>query len=107
MQLKFNSFPLQVTRDEILKIADMEAPRVGPKAITEGILLRAAQQMCPQHTVHHIVLFRGDAPLRKFMGIRRRFEDVTIEDSWEPWEKLTARQTRRPCASSRCGLTIR
>lgn len=48
----------------------------------------------------------GDAPLHKFVGIRRRFEDVVVEDQWEPWEKLTARQMRRPCSPSRCGLTI-
>lgn len=47
-----------------------------------------------------------DALLRGFVGIRRRFEDVVVEDRWAPWEKLPARKLRRPCTPSRYGMTI-
>lgn len=73
---------------------DIEAPRVGIRVITEGYLYEAVQRKCSQQIVYHLVLCRGmdrmvrhnlriapgKAPLRKFVGIRRRFEDVTAED---------------------------
>lgn len=108
--------------ENIMKAVDIEAPRVGIKVIQEGYLHQAVQRKCRDQRIHHLVLCRGmdrmvgpnlrlapgDAPLRKFVGIRRRFEDIPVEEQWEPWEKLTARQTRRPCPPSRCGrgLTI-
>ena len=122
---KMNSTQIQVLTsnpswEEIMQVVDLEAPRVGIRAITEGYPLEAVQRRCPQQVVHHLVLCRGmdrmvgpnmritpgRAPLRRFVSIRRRFEDVVAEEQWEPWERLTARQMRRPCAPSRCGLTV-
>ena len=110
----------KISWEDIMRQVDKEAPRVGPQVVTQGLILQAVQQMCPNHHVHHLVLCRGMdrmvgpnlkispgvAPLRKFIGIRRRFEEVVVEDTWEPWENLPARKLRRPCASSRCGLTV-
>lgn len=81
----------QVTWDDIMKAADSEAseaPRVGPKVVTEGHLIQAVQRLFPDHIFNHLVLRRGMdrmvgpdtkispgvAPLRKFACIRRRFE---------------------------------
>ena len=109
------------TWDEIMKAADEDAPRVGLKIVTEGALMEAIRLKCPDQIIHHLVLCRGMdrimvgpntriaegvAPLRKFACIRRRFEDVLVDDQWEPWEKLSARKMRRRCAPARCGLTI-
>lgn len=108
------------TWEEIMQVADEDAFRVGLKIVSEGALLEAIRLKCPDQIVHHLVLCRGMdrmvgpnvriaeglAPLRKFACIRRRFEDVIVEDHWEPWEKLSARKMRRKCAPARCGLTI-
>ena len=80
--------------EEIMQVVDLEAPRVGIRVITEGYLLDAVQRICPQQVVHHLVLCRGmdrmvgpnmriapgKAPLRRFVSIRRRFEDVVAEE---------------------------
>ena len=81
-----------------MKVVDQETPRVGIRVITEGFLLQAVQRKCPQQKVHHLVLRRGmdrmvgpnlklspgDAPLRRYVCIRRRFADVDVEEQWEP-----------------------
>lgn len=73
-----------LTWDTIMKAVDEEAPRVGPKVVTEGMLLQAVQRLCPQYIVNHLVLCRGMdrmvgpnmkispgiAPIRRFIGIR-------------------------------------
>ena len=122
---KSNSIQIQLltenpTWEDIMKAVDTEAPRVGIRVITEGYLLQAVQRKCKDKIINHLVLCRGMdrmvgpnlrlspgvAPLRKFIGIRRRFEEITEEDTWEPLGRLSARQMRRPCPLSRCGLTV-
>ncbi len=81
-----------------LRLADSAAPRVGLKVIEEGQLIDVIQALCPLHCIKHIVLCRGtdryigpsktmhpgEAPLRKRACIRRRFEDIQIDEEWEP-----------------------
>ena len=106
--------------DDIMKVADETAPRVGIRVLSDGPLVQAIQRKHPNHHINHLVLCRGmdrmvgphvrleqgQAPLRKFVCIRRRFESVEAEDQWEAWERFSARQMRRPCTPARCGLTI-
>lgn len=47
------------TWDDIVRVVDEEAPRVGPKAIKEGPILQAIQRKCPQQIVRHLVVCRG------------------------------------------------
>ena len=88
----------KITWEDIMRQVDKEAPRVGPQVVMQGLILQAVQQMCPHHHVHHLVLCRGMdhmvgpnlkispgvAPLRKFIGIRRRFEEVVVETRGNP-----------------------
>ena len=110
----------KVQWSDIMKAADATAPRVGPVVLEKGDLIDAVKRLCPEHIVRRIVLCRGtdrmlgpnhptipgEAPWRKMVCIRRRFEDVVVEPEWEQWERLSYRQLRRNCASARCNLTI-
>ena len=65
--------------------------------------MEVISKLCPQHQVHHLLVCRGTdryvgpscridrgvAGVRKRICIRRRFEDVHIDEEWEPWEKLS------------------
>ena len=92
-----------VSWSHVLQAADATAPRVGVRIIEEGLLKEAVQRLCPTHDVQHLVLCRGtdrmlgpnkslspgSAPFRKMACIRRRFEDVFVENDWEKWENLS------------------
>eukprot|EP00435_Cladocopium_sp_Y103_P055151 s532_g18.t1 len=105
---------------DVMKAVDATAPRVGPLVIEQGDLLEAVRKLCPEHTVRHVVVCRGtdrmlgpntqvvpgEAPLRKMICIRRRFEDISEEPQWERWEQLSNRQLRRNCTAARCNLTV-
>ena len=98
-----------VTWQEVLQEADKLAPRVGVKVIEHGELLHGVQRLCPTHKIKHVVLCRGtdrlmgpskklhprEAPFRKMVGLRRRFETVFVEDEWEQWERLSYRKLTR------------
>ena len=76
--------------------------------------------MCPNHRVVHLVLCRGTdryvgptksipkgvAPLRKRICIRRRHEDLDVDEEWEAWERLTFKGLRRKGVPARVSLTI-
>jgi hypothetical protein len=51
-------------------------------------------------------MMKGEAPVRKMICIRRRHEDLHVEEEWEPWEKLTQKGLRRKCVPARVNLTI-
>lgn len=103
-----------------MQCADKTAPRVGTLVVEEGTLFNMVQSLCPNHDISHLVLCRGtdrsvgpnkkmspgNAPLRKFACIRRRFEDVQVDSEWEPWEKLSYNALRRKTHAARVGLTI-
>ena len=42
--------------DEIMKVVGEEAPRVGPKIITEGPVIHAIQRKYTQQIVHHLMV---------------------------------------------------
>ncbi len=103
-----------------LHIADRTAPRVGIQIIDTGHLFQSVQKLCPNHDIHHLVVSRGTdrlvgpscqiakgkAPVRKRGCIRRRFEDIHVEDEWEPWEKLSVKALRRGGVAARVSVTI-
>ncbi len=103
-----------------LRLADPAAPRVGLKVIEEGQFIDVIQALCPKHWIKHIVLCRGtdryigpskpmhpgDAPLRKRVCIRRRFEDIQVDGDWEPWERLSQRALRRKGIPARVSIDI-
>ena len=103
-----------------LRLADSAAPRVGLKVIEQGQLIDVIQALCPQHNIKHIVLcrgtdryigpsktmFPGQAPLRKRACIRRRFEDIHVDDEWEPWAKLSQKGLRRTGVAARVSINI-
>ena len=78
------------------------------------------EKLHPNHQIHHVVLCRGTdryvgpsqtmpkgvAPLRKRACIRRRFEDIQVDDEWEPWERLTLKGLRRKGVAARVSLTV-
>jgi len=96
------------------------APRVGPLVIDTGEIIHEISMLCPEHEIKHVVLCRGtdrypgptrnvppgSAPLRKRICIRRKHEDVVVDDEWEPWEKLTFKGLRRKGTPARVSLTI-
>ena len=83
-----------VSWSDVLHAGNAVAPRVGVRVVEEGLLKNAVQRLCPNHDVQHLVLCRGtdrmlgpnkslspgSAPFRKMACIRRRFEDVVVED---------------------------
>ena len=109
-----------LTWSHVLIAADAVAPRVGVKVIETGELMEAAQTLCPNHIIQHLVLCRGtdrmvgpnkrlspgEAPFRRMICIRRRFEDHETETEWEPWERLSFRKLRRNCTPARLNVTI-
>ena len=104
----------------VMKLADQQAPRVGTLTVDHGPLIQHIQQICPQHIIKHVVLCRGTdryvgpclniakgvAPLRRRICIRRRHEDVHVDEDWEPWEKLTNKNLRRKGEPARVSLNI-
>ena len=104
----------------VMQRADQEAPRVGPLVIDSGDLIQAISQLCPEHEIKHVVLCRGTdrysgptrslppgtAPLRRRVCIRRRHEDIVVDDEWEPWERLTFKGLRRKGTPARVSLTV-
>lgn len=110
----------RVNWQTVMTMANDVAPRVGTLVIEHGELLDKVQQLCPDHKVAHLVLCRGTdryvgptkvmpkglAPLRKRICIRRRHEDIDVDDSWEPWERLTYKGLRRKGVPARVSLTV-
>ena len=104
----------------VMEMTDETAPRVGPLVLENGSLFEKVQQMCPNHRVVHLVLCRGTdryvgptksipkgvAPLRKRICIRRRHEDLDVDEEWEAWERLTFKGLRRKGVPARVSLTI-
>ena len=102
-----------------MKVADRTAPRVGTQVVEAGELFEQVQSLCPQHHVRHIVLCRGTdryvgpnraippgfAPLRRQVCIKRRSEDLHVDD-WEAWENLSQRGLRRKGQSARVSMTV-
>ena len=109
-----------LTWEDVMAEADQVADRVGPSVIQSGDLHEAVQRMCPNHDVKHLVLckgtdrmmgpnttmYPGEAPLRRMICIRRRYETIEVEDEWEPWERLSYLKLRRKCTPARVNLAI-
>lgn len=103
-----------------LSLADRTAPRVGVMVIEDGELINMVQKLCPKHTVKHLVLcrgtdrytgpskrvYQGEAPLRLRTCIRRRFEDIQVDEEWEAWERLTYKGLRRKGTPARVSMTV-
>ena len=103
-----------------LRLADQTAPRVGVMVIEDGELVNMVQRLCPKHEVQHLVLCRGtdrytgpskrvhqgEAPLRLRTCIRRRFEDIQVDEEWEPWERLTYKGLRRKGTPARVSMSV-
>ena len=103
-----------------LSLADRTAPRVGAMVIEDGDLMNMVQKLCPKHIVKHLVLCRGtdrytgpskrvhqgEAPLRLRTCIRRRFEDIQVDEEWESWERLTFKGLRRKGTPARVSMTV-
>ena len=112
-------FP-SVNWQTVMTAVNRLAPRVGTSVIESGELVEMVQKLCPQHEVHHIVLCRGVdrylgpnkslpkgvAPLRRMICIRRKFEDIHVDEEWEPWERLTFKGLRRKSVAARVSATI-
>eukprot|EP00435_Cladocopium_sp_Y103_P063516 s1136_g25.t1 len=104
----------------VMQVADRMARRVGTMVVDTGPLVQQVQSLCPEHHVKHVVLCRGtdrqvgpnkqimkgEAPVRRRICIRRKHEDVHVEDEWEPWERLTFKGLRRKCVPARVSLTV-
>ena len=103
----------------VMSRANQVAPRVGTKVIDSGEVLKLVQDMCPHHKIHHAVLCRGTdryvrpnmdlphgvAPLRRQICIRRKTEDIHV-DEWEPWENLSNRGLRKKGVAARLSMTV-
>ena len=105
--------------EDIMKLANARAKRVGISIEDHGHLVEAVKRKCPTHEIKHLVLCRGtdrllgpnkvmhpgEATLRKSVCIRRRHEDI-VEEPWEPWERLSFRKLRRKGVPARLSMTI-
>lgn len=49
---------------------------------------------------------KGSAPIRRFVCLTRVTNNLSVDNEWEPWERLSLRALRRACTPSRIGLTI-
>lgn len=115
------SFP-DINWQIVMEKVNKETPRVGVKLIEHGDIIDMIQKLCTNHVIQHIVTCRGmdryvgpnqptpkgKAPLRRFICIRRRTEEIIVEPDWdwEPWEHLSLAKLRRKCTPARIGLTI-
>ena len=104
----------------VMMMVDNKAPRVGTMVVDNGILLENIQKLCPNHDIKHVVLCRGmdryvgpncnipkgSAPLRRFLGLQRKTNELYVDEEWESWEHLSYRGLRRKCVSCRVGLTV-
>ena len=113
------SFP-DVNWQTVMEKVNKEAPRVGTRVIDNGEIIEMIQRLCPNHLIQHIVVCRGmdryigpcqptqkgKAPLRRFICIRRRTEEITVDPEWEPWEHLSLAKMRRKCTPARVGLMV-
>eukprot|EP00435_Cladocopium_sp_Y103_P062589 s281_g24.t1 len=104
----------------VMQTADRMARRVGTMVVDTGPLIHQLQSLCPEHIIKHVVLCRGtdrlvgpnkqlmkgEAPVRRRICIRRKHEDIHVEDEWEPWEHLTLKGLRRKCVPARVSLTV-
>ncbi len=110
----------RVDWQSIMKAVDQTAPRVGIQCRSQDALCDMVQQLCPNHSIHHLVICRGTdryvgpnqvmqpgvAPFRRRVCIRRRMEDIVVDPEWEQWERLTYRGLRRQGIPARVSLTI-
>ena len=69
------------------------------------IVWTSVQTLCPQHHVRHIAIPPGFAPLRRQICIKRRTEDLHV-DEWEAWENLSQRGLRKKGQSARVSMTV-
>ena len=113
------SFP-DVNWQTVMEKVNRVTPRVGTKVFEHGDIIDTIQKLCPKHLIQHVVVCRGmdryvgpcqptpkgKAPLRRFICIRRRTEEIVVEPEWEPWEHLSLAKIRRKCTPARVGLTI-
>ena len=104
----------------VMALADRVAPRVGTLVVDNGELMSRVHEMCPNHAVKHLVLcggtdryvgpnktmYCGEAPLRRMDCIRCKIEDVQVDATWEPWERLTQKGLRRKSMPARVSFTI-
>ena len=105
----------RVDWQSVMKLADQTAPRVGVLCCSQDLLCDFVQNLCPHHTIHHVVLCRGTdryvgpsqtmqpgiAPFRRRVCIQRRMENVVVDPEWEKWEKLTYEGLRRKGVAAR------
>ena len=119
IEARFGHETPDINWQTVMSQADKTAPRVGTLVVDSGELLKCVQEMCPHHKVHHLVLCRGTdryvgpnitlphgiAPLRRQICIRRKVEDIHV-DEWETWESLSNRGLRKKGVSARLSMTI-
>ena len=110
----------ETTWRHVMSLADHAAPRVGNVVLESGEIIQQVQKLCPSHVIHHVVLCRGTdryqgptcqmppgtAPLRRRICIRRRHEDIHIDNEWESWEKFTYKGLRCKGEAARVSLTV-
>ena len=113
------SEPADISWQTVMSCADRTAPRVGTLVVEQGEIIQLVQQMCPDHSIKHVVSCRGTdryvgpnkpmiahaAPLRRQICIRRHTGTVHA-DEWESWEALSKRALRKKGTPARVSLTI-
>ena len=110
----------QVSWQTVMQAADKVAPRVGSQSHNDGPLVEQVQQLCPEHTIHHIILCRGTdryqgpqremvpgvAPLRRRICIRRTTGDIVVDPEWEIWERLPHVKLRKKGVPARLSMSV-
>ena len=96
------------------------APRVGRKTIQDPKILQDIQELFPEKLVITVLVCKGtertvqppkdmipsEAPYRRAIIMQRQTKKILVEDQWEHWEFLSARQQWRRSHPSYMNITV-
>ena len=110
----------QALCDRICKNVTSIAPRVGRKRIHDSKILQDIQELFPEKLVVTVLVCKGtertvqppkdmipsEAPYRRAIIMQRQTKKILVEDQWEHWEFLSARQQWRRSHPSYMNITV-
>jgi len=110
----------QALCDRICKNVTSIAPRVGRKLIHDSKILQDIQELFPEKLVVTVLVCKGtertvqppkdmipsEAPYRRAIIMQRQTKKILVEDQWEHWEFLSARQQWRRSHPSYMNITV-
>ena len=114
-----DSMSNQVLCESICSQISTIAPKVGRKIIEDSKIIEAMQELFPEKVIVKVVVSKGterttqppkdlipsEAPYRRAIIVQRNTKKIMVEDQWEHWEFLSARQQWRRSHPSYLNIT--